>query len=475
MAVGVAAEVKSKLSVVEVVGETVTLKKAGTTYKGLCPFHGEKTPSFVVTPARENWHCFGCGLHGDIFSFVMQRDGATFAEALRTLAERAGVEIDERTKREDARKARLRQVLDHAIAFYHAVLTSSKTGAAALEYVHGRGITDASIETLPARLGARRLGPDDAHAPGQARRPSRGARGGRPGRAAVQRPAGRLRQVPLAGHLPDPRRVRPRRRPRRPPPRGRGAEVPQLRGDAALRQEPHALPHRQGEGADPAHRRPGRHRRGLHGRADGPPGRLRQRRRQPRHGAHARAGRAAHPLRGPHRAGVRRRRGRREGGHARGPGAGRARGPAPARLVGGQARGRPRRPAARRQGSRRGRPRVARGVDRGHRRRQAARRVPHRPPRGALRPEARLRADRLRRGGHARRSATSPTRSAATRRSRRSGASRASRTARFGPSSIGGSPRPRGPAWPATRVAASPRTRCSRRRTRCRSTTSSGR
>ena len=88
LAVGVAAEVKSKLSVVDVVGETVSLKKAGTTYKGLCPFHGEKTPSFVVTPARETWHCFGCGLGGDIFSFVMQRDGATFPEALRTLAQR---------------------------------------------------------------------------------------------------------------------------------------------------------------------------------------------------------------------------------------------------------------------------------------------------------------------------------------------------------------------------------------------------
>ncbi len=147
MAVGVAAEVKSKLSVVEVVGETVALKKAGTTYKGLCPFHGEKTPSFVVTPARETWHCFGCGLGGDIFSFVMQRDGTAFPEALRTLASRAGVEIDERTKREDAHKARLRQVLDHAIAFYHAVLTSSKTGAVALEYLHGRGFTDATIET----------------------------------------------------------------------------------------------------------------------------------------------------------------------------------------------------------------------------------------------------------------------------------------------------------------------------------------
>lgn len=135
MAVGVAAEVKSKLSVVDVVGETVALKKAGTVYKGLCPFHGEKTPSFVATPNRESWHCFGCGLGGDIFSFVMQRDSATFPEALRTLAARAGVEIDERTKREDAHKARLRTVMDSAIAFYHAVLTGSKAGAPAFEPV----------------------------------------------------------------------------------------------------------------------------------------------------------------------------------------------------------------------------------------------------------------------------------------------------------------------------------------------------
>ncbi len=147
MSVGVTAEVKSKLAVVDVVGESVSLKKAGTTFKGLCPFHGEKTPSFVVTPARESWHCFGCGLGGDIFSFVMQRDSATFPEALRTLAARAGVEIDERTKREDARRARLRQVLDTAIAFYHAVLTGSKTGEAALAYLKDRGFTDATIST----------------------------------------------------------------------------------------------------------------------------------------------------------------------------------------------------------------------------------------------------------------------------------------------------------------------------------------
>ena len=146
MAVGVAAEVKNKLSIVDIVGETVQLRKAGTILKGLCPFHGEKTPSFVVTPARESWHCFGCGEGGDIFSFVMKLDNSSFPEALKRLAAKAGVEIDERTSREDARKARLRDVLEQAVAFYHVVLTSSKTGAAALEYMHKRGFTDETIE-----------------------------------------------------------------------------------------------------------------------------------------------------------------------------------------------------------------------------------------------------------------------------------------------------------------------------------------
>jgi DNA primase len=146
LASGVAAEVKSKLSVLEIVGEQVQLRKAGTTYKGLCPFHGEKTPSFVVTPGRETWHCFGCGEGGDIFSFVMKRDGSSFPEALKKLAARAGIEIDERTSREDARKARLHEVLEQAIAFYHVVLTQSKVGAPALEYLHKRGFTDETIQ-----------------------------------------------------------------------------------------------------------------------------------------------------------------------------------------------------------------------------------------------------------------------------------------------------------------------------------------
>jgi DNA primase len=146
LAVGVAAEVKSKLTVLEIVGEQVELRKAGTTYKGLCPFHGEKTPSFVVTPARDSWHCFGCGEGGDIFSFVMRREGLSFPEALKRLAARAGIEVDERTSREDAHRARLREVLEQAIAFYHVVLTQSKTGAPALEYLHGRGFSDETIE-----------------------------------------------------------------------------------------------------------------------------------------------------------------------------------------------------------------------------------------------------------------------------------------------------------------------------------------
>ncbi|HEY4753903.1 MAG TPA: DNA primase, partial [Candidatus Limnocylindrales bacterium] len=146
MAVGVVAEIKGRLPVADVVGETVQLKKAGTTLKGLCPFHGEKTASFVVTPTRDTWHCFGCGKHGDIFTFVMERDGLAFPEALAQLAARAGVELDERTKREDARNARLREVMEAAIAFYHAVLMKSKSGAPALDYLRSRGFTDEVIE-----------------------------------------------------------------------------------------------------------------------------------------------------------------------------------------------------------------------------------------------------------------------------------------------------------------------------------------
>jgi len=147
LAVSASAEIKSRLPVEEIVGESVTLRKAGSILKGLCPFHGEKTPSFTVTPARGTWHCFGCGKHGDIFTFVMEREGLSFPEALRLLAPRAGVELDERRSREDVRNARRREVMEAAVAFYHAVLTGSRAGQPALDYLRGRGFTEATIAT----------------------------------------------------------------------------------------------------------------------------------------------------------------------------------------------------------------------------------------------------------------------------------------------------------------------------------------
>src|SRR5438094_658288 len=86
---GIVADIKSRLPIVELVGETVALKRAGSAYKGLCPFHTEKTPSFIVTPDRESWHCFGCGKGGDAFTFLMERDGVDFREALTRLAGKA--------------------------------------------------------------------------------------------------------------------------------------------------------------------------------------------------------------------------------------------------------------------------------------------------------------------------------------------------------------------------------------------------
>jgi DNA primase len=129
-----------------VVGETVTLKRAGTVHKGLCPFHAEKTPSFIVTPDRETWHCFGCGEHGDIFTFVMRRDGLEFREALERLAERAGVELSERTAREDRRRKRLREALEAAIAFYRQVLLQAHQAERARAYLAERGFTDETLE-----------------------------------------------------------------------------------------------------------------------------------------------------------------------------------------------------------------------------------------------------------------------------------------------------------------------------------------
>jgi DNA primase len=143
---GITAEIKSKLPVVDIVGETVQLKRAGSAYKGLCPFHAEKTPSFIVSPDRESWHCFGCGEGGDIFTFLMRRDGLDFREALARLAEKAGVELSERTAREDRHKRRLREALEAAIAWYREVLLQTPQAERARAYLAERGLSDETLE-----------------------------------------------------------------------------------------------------------------------------------------------------------------------------------------------------------------------------------------------------------------------------------------------------------------------------------------
>jgi DNA primase len=143
---GITAEIKSKIPVADLVGETVALKRAGSAFKGLCPFHAEKTPSFIVSPERETWHCFGCGEGGDIFTFLMKRDGLDFREALTRLAERAGVELSERTAREDRRKRRMREALEAAIAWYREVLLQTRQGERARAYLDERGFTKQTLD-----------------------------------------------------------------------------------------------------------------------------------------------------------------------------------------------------------------------------------------------------------------------------------------------------------------------------------------
>src|SRR5574344_128874 len=90
-------EIRSRVDIVELIGSRITLKKAGSTYKACCPFHQEKTPSFNVNPAKQFYHCFGCGESGDVFKFLMKMDGLTFPDAVKKLADTVGVKVEEGT------------------------------------------------------------------------------------------------------------------------------------------------------------------------------------------------------------------------------------------------------------------------------------------------------------------------------------------------------------------------------------------
>ena len=137
-------EIKQRLDIVEVIGEYVPLKKSGRNFKGLCPFHTEKTPSFFVFPESGTWHCFGaCNTGGDIFTFIMKRENLTFGEALRFLARKAGVSLrppSPALAAEEKLRERLRELNALAANYFHHLLMQSPKGERGREYLSRRGI-----------------------------------------------------------------------------------------------------------------------------------------------------------------------------------------------------------------------------------------------------------------------------------------------------------------------------------------------
>lgn len=147
-------EIKAKLDIVELVGESVQLQQSGRNFKANCPFHNERTPSFYVFPERQAWHCFGaCAAGGDVFSFVMRRDSIPFGEAMRLLAQRAGVELEasQAAKERAGRAGILKRLHRDAAMFFHERLVSSPEAEAAREHLRKRGLDATTIEDY--RLG----------------------------------------------------------------------------------------------------------------------------------------------------------------------------------------------------------------------------------------------------------------------------------------------------------------------------------
>ena len=143
-------EVRSRNDIVDLISTYVPLKKKGSSYFGLCPFHNEKSPSFSVSRDKQMYYCFGCGAGGNVFTFLMEYENFSFPEALKYLAERAGMELPEEELNEEAKramdeKARLRE-MNKLSANYFYYLLHSKRGQKGLAYLKDRGITDATIK-----------------------------------------------------------------------------------------------------------------------------------------------------------------------------------------------------------------------------------------------------------------------------------------------------------------------------------------
>lgn len=141
------AEIKSKVDIVSVIGERIELKKAGRNYKANCPFHGEKTPSFMVSPELQIFKCFGCSESGDVFSFLEKFEGMDFPEALKYLADKAGVKLKKTSFSESSEKDKLIEIHSEAVRFYNYLLLEHPVGRRALEYLlNDRGLKMGTIK-----------------------------------------------------------------------------------------------------------------------------------------------------------------------------------------------------------------------------------------------------------------------------------------------------------------------------------------
>lgn len=141
------AQVKDAINIVDVIGAVVTLQRAGTNFKGLCPFHNERSPSFFVSETMQRFKCFGCGKTGDAFTFLEEYEGMTFYEALQTLADEAGIELKTTAPtQDDEERQQILEILDLSRAYYHYLLTEHKAGAEARAYLKERGVTNDTIK-----------------------------------------------------------------------------------------------------------------------------------------------------------------------------------------------------------------------------------------------------------------------------------------------------------------------------------------
>ena len=144
---GLLEEIKSHIDIVEFISDYVALKKSGQNYKGLCPFHSEKTPSFMVSQTKQIFHCFGCAAGGDVVSFLMKHDNLPFGEALQYLAKKSGLKITDSAfdKNFSAKRQKILQVNEEAMKFYMRALRQSNT---AMAYLKQRGISEDALTTF---------------------------------------------------------------------------------------------------------------------------------------------------------------------------------------------------------------------------------------------------------------------------------------------------------------------------------------